>query len=86
MENTALFVQQQALKACFALNNDLLTDNAAWGYNGSKEDFDRLFQEVHAIAWMEGVDPNSLDEICDTFWEVQLEVMNDERDVDWYLR
>jgi len=85
MENTALYVEQQALKASFALNNDLLTDNAAWGYDGSKEDFDRLFKEVLAIAWMEGVDPNSLDEICDTFWDVQLEVMNGERDCDWYL-
>lgn len=85
MENTALYVEQQALKASFALNNDLLTDDAAWGYDGSKEDFDRLFKEVLAIAWMEDVDSDSLDEICDTFWGVQLEVMNGDRAVDWYL-
>lgn len=81
----ALYLEQQALKACFALNNDLLSSDAAWGYSGSKEDFDRLFKEVYAIVWMEGIDPGSLDEVCDAFWDIQLEVMNGDRAVDWYL-
>lgn len=85
MTNINLYVEQQALKASFALHNDLLSSDAAWNYSGSKDDFDRLFKEVHAIAWMEGIDPDSLDEICDTFWDVQLEVMNGDRAVDWYL-
>lgn len=85
MENTALFVEQQALKASFALNQDLLTSDAAWGYNGSKGDFDRLYKEVLAIARMEKVDFESIDDICDTFWDVQLEIMNGERAVDWHL-
>lgn len=86
MEMNALSLEKQALKAAFALHDDLLTVDAAWGYTGSKNDFDRLYSETRAIADMEGIDPDSLDEVCDAFWEIQLEVMDGKRAVDWYLR
>jgi hypothetical protein len=84
MEMNALYLEQQALLASFALNSDLLNENNAWGYSGSKDDFDRLYKEVLAIAYMEGIDPDSIDEICEAFWDIQLEVMNGTRAVDWY--
>jgi hypothetical protein len=83
MEITAL--QQLALKAAFDLNQDLLTSDAAWGYSGSKEDFDRIYQECFVIARDEIGPDKFIDEILDTFWDIQLEIMNGNRAVDWYL-
>jgi hypothetical protein len=85
MEMNALYLEQQALLASFALNSDLLTENSAWGYSGSKDDFDRLYKEVLAIADLDGIDPGSIDEICEAFWDIQLDVMNGYRAVGWYL-
>jgi hypothetical protein len=83
MEKTAL--QQLALKAAFALNEDLLTSDAAWGYSGSKEDFDRIYAECFVIARDEIGSEKSMDEVLDAFWDIQLEIMNGHREVGWYL-
>jgi hypothetical protein len=80
-----LATEQLALQAAFALNSDLLTADAAWGYDGSKEDFDRLYKECLAICNEIALEILSVDQICDTFWDFQLEVMNGQREVDWYL-
>lgn len=83
MEKIAL--QQLALKAAFALNEDLLISDAAWGYSGSKEDFDRIYHECLVIARDEIGSKKSIDEVLDAFWDIQMEIMNGNREVDWYL-
>jgi len=75
--------EQLALKAAYDLHQDLLNDDAAWGYSGSIEDFHRLTQECLAIV-KETFMP-TLGTVLDAYWNVQLEVMNGERAVDWYL-
>jgi len=74
---------QLAIQAAAALNADLLTSNSAWGYNGTVEDFARLLQECHAIV-KETFMP-TLDTVLDAYWDVQMEVMNGERNINWYL-
>jgi hypothetical protein len=80
-----LHLEQLTLRAAAALNDELLTSDSAWGYSGSKEDFDRLYRECFAIARDEVDTRDSIDEILDTYWDIQLEVMNGHRAVDWYL-
>lgn len=85
MNELTLSLEHLALRASFALNDELLTSDAAWGYSGSKEDFDRLYRECFVIARDEVGSKKSLDDILDTFWDIQLEVMNGNRAVEWYL-
>ena len=85
MMKTEMTVQQKALTACFELNNQLLNDNAAWGYEGTKECFDRLFAEVYVIARDEVPDEADIEQIIETFWDYQLEIMDANRECDWYL-
>ena len=86
MNQTALDLQQTALRAAFVLNSELLTDNSAWGgYSGSKEDFDRIYQECLFIAREELSDEAEVDQVCDLFWDYQLEIVNGHRQVDYYL-
>jgi hypothetical protein len=75
---------QLAIQAAVALNADLLTSDAAWGYNGSVEDFARLLQECHAIVTREVFLP-TLDTVLDAYWDIQMEVMNGDRNINWYL-
>jgi hypothetical protein len=75
----------KALRAAFALHGDLTTTDCAWGYNATKEDFDRLYAEVFVIVRDELPDTAGIDEVCDTFWDYQLEQMNGVREIDWYL-
>jgi hypothetical protein len=75
--------EQLALKAAYDLHQDLLTSDAAWGYSGSIEDFHRLAQECLAIV-KEAFMP-TVDTVLDAYWEVQTEVEQGERAVDWYL-
>lgn len=80
-----LDMQQKALEACFALHKQLLTDDAAWGYDGTKDDFDRLFAEVYIIARDEVPDEADIEQVIETFWDYQMEQMNGVREIGWYL-
>lgn len=80
-----LDMQDRALRACFALHNQLLTDDAAWGYEGDKESFDRLFAEVFIITRDEVPDEADVEQIVETYWDYNLEIMNGDREIDWYL-
>jgi len=75
---------QLAIQAAVALNADLLTSNSAWGYNGTIEDFARLVEECRAIVTRE-VSLPTLDTVLDAYWDIQMEVMNGYRSVEWYL-
>ena len=85
MKNDLMLLDQKALRAAFVLNDELLVSDAAWGYNGDKDDFDRLFAECRKIAADELHDEAEIDQICEMFWDIQLEVMNGDREVDWYM-
>jgi len=79
------YFQQKALEVSFVLHNQLLTDCCYDGYEGTKTDFDNLYKEVYAIARYELPDDADNEQIENTFHEYQLEQMNGERDVCWFL-
>ena len=77
--------QDKALRAAFQLHDELTTTDAAWGYNATKKDFDRVYAECFAIAKDELPDTADIQEVCDTFWDYQLEQMNGVREIGWWL-
>ena len=79
------YFQQKALEVSFVLHNQLLTDCNYAGYDGDKEAFDNLYKEVYAIARYELPDDADNALIENTFHEYQLEQMNGEREICWYL-
>jgi len=76
-------IEQISLRAAFALNGDLINDEAFCGYCGSKAEFDNLYLECLAIAKIVGYP--SIDMILDLYWEIQNEICEGETAVDWYL-
>jgi hypothetical protein len=84
MKNEMTF-SQKALEACLVLHKELLTDACYAGYDGTKDDFDTLYAEVYAICRDEVPDGADIDQVVETFHEYQLEQMNGEREVGWYL-
>lgn len=80
-----LAYEVSALNASLELHKQLLTDCNYDGYEGSKHDFDRLYAEVLEIVRNELPDDADCDQIVECFHEFQLEVMNGERDVCWYM-
>ena len=75
-----------ALKACLVLHTELQKSDAFFGYEGTKEDFDYLFQEVYVIARDEvSLEVEPVEQIVDTFYQYQLEIVAGDRQVDWYL-
>ena len=83
MNKTDLF--QKTLRACVVLNEQLLNDCNYAGYEGDKESFDRLFNEVFVICRDELPDDAAVDYIVETFHDYQLEIMEGHREIDWYL-
>jgi hypothetical protein len=80
-------MQDRALRATFALHDDMTGSSAQSGfdgYNGTKEDFDRLFNEVFIITRDEVPDDAEVDQILETFYDYQLEILNGDRSDDWY--
>jgi len=76
---------QKALEASFVLHKQLLTDCCYAGYDGDKVTFDTLYAEVYAICSDELPNEADIDQVIETFHEYQLEQMNGEREVGWYL-
>jgi hypothetical protein len=76
---------QKALEACFVLHKQLLTDCCYAGYDATKDDFDRLYAEVYIICRDELPDDATVEYVCETFHDYQLETMNGEREIGWYL-
>ena len=84
MKNEMTF-QQKALAASFLLHDQLLDDCNYAGYEGTKEDFDRLYDEVFVICCDELPDNADIDYVLETFHDYQLEQMDGVREVGWYL-
>jgi hypothetical protein len=84
MKNEIAF-SQKALEACFVLHQQLLTEDCYAGYDGDKEAFDHLYDEVFVICRDELPDDASVAYVCETFHEYALEQMNGVRGIGWYL-
>jgi hypothetical protein len=80
---TTFDLEQIALRAAFALNADLINNEAFCGYCGSKAEFDNLYLECLRLA--QAARYPSLDLILDAYWSVQEEICAGDRAVDWYL-
>jgi len=83
-------IEQLALDATFKIHSELLRANDAFdNYDGTKEQFDRLYREVFIIARDEvslEVEPiESITEIAETFYRYQLEIAQGYRDCCWFL-
>jgi hypothetical protein len=83
MKNIQL--QEKALRASFVLHDELLNDCNYEGYEGDKEAFDRLYDEVLVICAQEVPDDADIEMITETFHTYKFEQMNGEREIDWYL-
>ena len=84
MKNDLMF-SQKALEACFVLHKQMLTDCAYDGYDGDKDAFDRLYDEVLVICRDELPDDADVDYVVETFHDYQLEQMDGVREIGWYL-
>jgi hypothetical protein len=75
----------KALEATIELHKSMLTDCCYEGYDGTKDDFDNLYEEVYVICREELPDEADAAQVIETFHEYQLEQMNGEREIGWYL-
>jgi hypothetical protein len=75
----------RALETCFKLHKELLEDECFAGYEGSKVDFDNLYHEVYIIVRDELPDDADVEQIAETFYDYQFEIVNGDRDAGWYL-
>ena len=83
MKNVQL--QQKALTASFQLHGELLNEACYAGYDGDKEAFDNLYDEVLVICRDELPDDATVEYVCETFHDYKLEEMDGVRDIGWYL-
>lgn len=74
-----------ALEATIALHNQLANDTAFAGYNADKDAFDTLYKEVYTITRYELFDGAEIDQVIETWFTYFEEILNGQRDVDWYL-
>jgi hypothetical protein len=75
-----------ALTAACELHGELLADQGFAGYDGTKEQFDNLYQELFVIARDEvSLEVEAVSQVMDTFFEYQMEISEGQRAFDWYL-
>ena len=67
------------------LHGELLADEGFAGYDGSKDQFDRLYAELLVIARNE-IHPDLLDEenLVETFYSFQAAIAAGDADADWF--
>jgi hypothetical protein len=75
----------KALTATIQLHGELLGEACYAGYDGTKDDFDTLYAEVYVICRDELPDDADVEYVCETFHDYQLEQMNGDREIGWYL-
>jgi len=80
-------IEQLALDATFKIHSELLRANDAFdNYDGTKEQFDRLYREVFIIARDEvALEVEPIEGITETFYQYQLEIAQGYRDCCWFL-
>lgn len=82
MKNNLL---NKALTATIQLHGELLGESCYAGYDGTKDDFDTLYAEVYVICRDELPDDATVEYVCETFHDYQLEQMDGVRGIGWYL-
>jgi hypothetical protein len=74
-----------ALTAACRLHSELLNDDGFFGYDGTKHQFDLLFQELFVIARDEvSLEIDPIDQVVETWYEYQMEIVAGERDCCWW--
>jgi hypothetical protein len=78
-------LSRKALAASFQLHKELLNDCCYAGYDGDKEAFDNLYNEVYVICRDELPDDATVKYVCETFHDYQFEQMNGDREIGWWM-
>ncbi len=74
-----------ALTAACQLHAEMLNDDGFAGYDGTKEQFDFLYQELFVIARDEvSLEIEPLQQVIDTFFDYQVEISEGVRYFDWF--
>ena len=84
-ETASMNPYAKALEATIELHKSLLTDCCYEGYDGDKDAFDNLYNQVEVIVRCELPDDADIEQVVDTFHQYQLETMNGEREIGWFL-
>jgi len=74
---------ETACQAALILDKSLRNDDGFMGYEGTECDFDRLLAELFYIAKL---GYNQLDELIETFWANQEDIMGGELDAFYFAR
>ena len=77
--------EKTALAACCQLHGELLNDEFFAGYEGTKEQFDNLYEQVYKIVSQELWDGAEVDQVVETFYTYETEIAQGLREVDWHL-
>ena len=86
--NGAQYLNQfkiKALNATIAIHNQIQNDDAFNGYEGTIDEFNELYKQVYVIVRNELFDDADMDLVTQTFFWYQTEIMDGERECDWYL-
>ena len=74
-----------ALNAAIALHPQLLESDDFCGYDGTKQQFDRLYQELFIIARDEvSLEVDPIWQVTNTFFDYQVEISAGDRAFDWF--
>jgi hypothetical protein len=79
-------LQNLVLESAFRLHSEILGDESFCGYEGTKEQFDDLYDELYVIARDEvSLEVDPVNQIIDVWCTYQNEVCVGDRDPQWYL-
>ena len=79
-------LQNLALSASFRVHSEILGNESFVGYEGTKDQFDDLYNELYVIARDEvSLEVDPIDQIIETWYDYQNEIFEGHRDVYWYL-
>ena len=85
MKNDLMNTNQFILEAAFALHNLIQDDEMFAGYESTKEQFDELYDQV---LWLvnNAIHPDCLDleNVIESWQDMQLGVINGEVESDWH--
>ena len=75
-----------ALTAACQMHGKLLTDDAFMGYDGTKDAFDALYQELFIIARDEvSLEVEPVAQVTETWYDYQYEIMEGHREPCWFM-
>jgi hypothetical protein len=79
-------LQNLALESAFRVHSKILGDESFCGYEGTKAQFDDLYDELYVIARDEvSLEVDPIDQIIETWYDYQNEICDGHREPQWYL-